>query len=206
MSPQSFSEAWEQFRFELSLIGFLASLAIFLPLVTTVFADSTETKVVSRNVQKAGTVESAPRSSSTVRNQAPAISSDSVIWPMNGVVTAEFGIPHRPWQHRHTGIDISSGHRSGVTPITPYKKGKVSEIVKSYRGLGNYVVVDHGDGFVSVYSHLSRITARKGQEVVPGNVLGYEGNTGATTGPHLHFEIRLNGKHVNPRNHIQGNP
>jgi murein DD-endopeptidase MepM/ murein hydrolase activator NlpD len=207
MNPQSFGEAWEQFRFELSLIGFLASLAILLPLMTAVFADNnSDTRVMSRTVQQTESAEAATNTSNPVRNESPVITSDSVIWPMNGVVTAEFDRPHQPWQHRHTGIDISSGHRAGVTPITPFKKGSVTETVLSNRGLGNYVVIDHGDGLVSLYAHLSRITVRKGQAVVPGNVIGYEGNTGVTTGPHLHFEVILNGKNVNPRNYIRGNP
>jgi murein DD-endopeptidase MepM/ murein hydrolase activator NlpD len=127
-------------------------------------------------------------------------------WPMHGRVTTEFGVPHWPYQRTHTGMDISSGQASGVTPIKPFRPGRVTEAAYSRRGLGNHVVVDHGNGVTSVYSHLKTISVRAGQEVNKSTTLGYEGSTGVSTGTHLHFEIRVNGQAANPRLFISGQP
>lgn len=127
-------------------------------------------------------------------------------WPMHGAVTLEFGVPHWPYQPTHTGIDISARQGIGVTSVKPFKPGVVKQTVHSKVGLGNHVVVDHGGGITSVYAHLSSISVKVGQEVDKGTVLGNEGSTGASTGSHLHFEIRVNGQPVNPRQFISGQP
>lgn len=127
-------------------------------------------------------------------------------WPIHGDITTLFGVPHWPYQPTHTGIDISSGRSSGVTPVKPFKPGKVVDTVRSYSGLGNHVVVDHGGGVTSVYAHLSSMAVQIGQDIDKATVLGYEGSTGASTGTHLHFEIRLNGQSVDPRQYISGQP
>ncbi|HSX32702.1 MAG TPA: M23 family metallopeptidase, partial [Candidatus Saccharimonadales bacterium] len=87
------------------------------------------------------------------------------IWPIHGAVTTQFGVPHWPYQPTHTGIDISDGRPSGVTPIVPFRPGKVIEAVHSSVSLGNHVVVDHGDGITSVYGHMYSIKVQVGQEV-----------------------------------------
>lgn len=127
-------------------------------------------------------------------------------WPMHGRVTTLFGVPHWPYQPTHTGIDISDGNRSGTTPIRPFRPGTVVEVIHSYQGLGNHVVVDHGGGVTSVYAHLSSMTASVGQQVDKNAVIGYEGSTGASTGAHLHFEVRVNGQPVNPYQYVPGQP
>lgn len=127
-------------------------------------------------------------------------------WPIRGEITTLFGVPHWPWQPVHTGIDISDGWVSGVTPVKPYKPGKVIATVYSYSGLGNHVIVDHGSGLTSVYAHLHSISVSEGQTVDKNTSLGTEGSTGASTGTHLHFEIRINGQPVNPLDYISGRP
>jgi len=127
-------------------------------------------------------------------------------WPMHGVITTEFGVAHWPYQATHTGIDISDARAPGVTPVKPFRPGKVIDVVHSSYGLGNYVVVDHGNGVTSVYAHLNSISVRTGQEVNMRTTLGLEGSTGASTGTHLHFEIRVNGQATNPRQFIAGLP
>ena len=122
----------------------------------------------------------------------------AAVWPIHGEITTLFGVPHWPYQPTHTGIDISDGRPSGVTPIRPFRPGVVTEVVKSYRGLGNYVSVDHGEGVKSVYAHLSSITVQAGQTLSTDTTLGFEGSTGASTGTHLHFEIWVNGQVQNP--------
>ena len=128
------------------------------------------------------------------------------IWPINGRVTAEFGVPHWPYQPTHTGIDISSGQPAGVTPVKAFRPGTVAETTHTNRGLGNHVIVDHGSGVTSVYAHLDSIAVQEGQKVDTNTTLGIEGTTGLSTGPHLHFEIRVHGQTTDPRQFINGNP
>lgn len=128
------------------------------------------------------------------------------VWPMKGRITAEFGERHRPYQQTHTGMDISNGQPSGTTPINPFRPGRVIKTVHSRQGLGNHVIVDHGSGVTSVYAHLSSIAVSDGQEVNIDTTLGFVGSTGMSTGPHLHFEIRVNGQAANPKQFIGGNP
>lgn len=128
------------------------------------------------------------------------------IWPINGRVTTNFGVPHRPYQSIHTGMDISSGKHSGINPIKPFRSGKVIEVIKSKRGYGNHVLIDHGNGVISVYAHLYSMKVNVGQEVDINSVIGYEGSTGMSTGTHLHFEVRVNGKAANPRKFIANQP
>lgn len=132
--------------------------------------------------------------------------SQRVVWPMHGAVTTLFGVPEPPYQPIHTGIDISDGAAPGVTPIHPFKAGIVTATIYSYSGLGNHVIVDHGSGLTSVYAHLDSIAVKKGQKVTTTSTVGREGTTGVSTGVHLHFEIRVNGTPVDPRNYISGHP
>lgn len=142
----------------------------------------------------------------TAINNPMAADDNQAAWPIRGQITTRYGVPHWPYQPIHTGIDISDGQRPGVTPIRPFKPGIVTEVVYSNTGLGNYVVVDHGEGLTSVYAHLHTITVQTGQRASKDTQLGTEGSTGASTGTHLHFEIRLNGRVTDPHQHIGGHP
>ncbi len=133
----------------------------------------------------------------------PATAASSALaWPIHGTITTLFGVPHWPYQATHTGIDISDGYRSGVTPIRPIKPGTVIEVVHSNVSLGNHVVVDHGNGMTSTYGHMYSTAVAVGQIVDQNSTLGLEGSTGASTGPHVHLEIRINGTLVNPLNYL----
>ena len=120
------------------------------------------------------------------------VSGAGLMWPVGGSVTSEFG---SRWGRLHAGIDISA--RTG-TPIRAAKAGEVI-MAGSQGGYGNVVIVDHGGGLTTLYAHQSRIAARDGQQVAQGEVLGYVGSTGHSTGPHLHFETRIGGNPQNPR-------
>jgi murein DD-endopeptidase MepM/ murein hydrolase activator NlpD len=138
---------------------------------------------------------------------APAPSTNAnVQWPLHGAITTLFGVPEPPYQAIHTGLDISDGRYSGATPVKPFKPGRVAQVIPSRVGLGNHVVIDHGGGLTSVYGHLYSISVQEGQTVDNNTVIGYEGSTGASTGTHLHFEIRINGQPVNPLLYIPGRP
>ena len=123
------------------------------------------------------------------------------IWPVKGWVTSEFGYRVDPFtgrQELHEGLDIAA--RLG-TPVVAPADGIV--IYARYeRSFGNTIIIDHGYGFSTLYGHLSEIYVRPGDRVKRGQVIGAVGNTGRSTGPHLHYEVRKNGVPVDPRDYI----
>lgn len=119
------------------------------------------------------------------------------IWPVNGPVTSAFGMRWHPvlgGYRMHTGIDIGVGY--GV----PIRASADGIVIYSgwYGGYGNVVIIDHGSGLSTLYAHCSATYVSYEQRVVQGQVVGAVGATGYATGPHLHFEIRVNGVPVNP--------
>jgi murein DD-endopeptidase MepM/ murein hydrolase activator NlpD len=117
------------------------------------------------------------------------------IWPVNGTLTSPFGYR---WGRMHEGIDISVPEG---TPVRAAKAGTV--VIAAYTGgYGNYTCVDHGGGLSSCYAHQSSYAVSPGDSVSQGEVIGYSGNTGSSTGPHLHFEIRVNGGAVDPLGYL----
>jgi septal ring factor EnvC (AmiA/AmiB activator) len=128
-----------------------------------------------------------------------AASSSGYAWPLCAPVTSEYG-PR--WGRMHRGVD--QGASTG-TPIGASKAGTV--IFAGWQGgYGNLTLIDHGDGVVTAYAHQSRLAAGSGARVSQGQTIGYVGNTGNSTGPHLHFETRVNGNAVNPRQYLPGSP
>lgn len=123
----------------------------------------------------------------------------NVTWPFRGVVTLEFGESHWPFQPYHSGIDIASSNGRVGDPITVFMPGKVIYEGQIFWGFGKHVVIDNGDNISSIYAHLDKINVKKNQEVKPGDVIGTEGSTGWSTGPHLHFQVNVFGIPVNPR-------
>lgn len=117
--------------------------------------------------------------------------------PVGGIVTSPFGVRLSPFtdtQVFHEGLDIES---PAGTPVRAAAGGKV--VRSGYEALyGNLLVVDHGNGFQTLYAHLSERLVHAGELVQKGDVIGKVGDTGRTTGPHLHYEVRVNGLPVNP--------
>ena len=101
----------------------------------------------------------------------------------------------------HGGIDIAGGGIYG-RPVYASRGGTVIAAVWSNSGYGNYVIIDHGDGYASLYGHCSSLAVSTGQTVSKGQHIANVGSTGNSTGPHLHFEIRKNGVKVNPANYL----
>jgi murein DD-endopeptidase MepM/ murein hydrolase activator NlpD len=124
-----------------------------------------------------------------------AVSADGWVWPANGPVTSEFG---RRWGRIHEGIDI--GGPTG-SPIFAARTGTVT-FTGRMGGYGLMTLIDHGGGIVTAYAHQSRIGVSNGQRVAAGERIGSIGCTGSCTGPHLHFEVRVNGTARNPRNYL----
>lgn len=141
---------------------------------------------------------SAPASppSAPISPPARASSSSGFIWPTTGNISSYFG-PSHP-----LGIDIDMWGRGGA-PVYASASGTVTfaggNACCSY---GLYVIVNHGNGFETLYAHLGSIAVYQGQWVEQGQVVGYVGLTGYTTGYHLHFEVRVNGRHANPLNYL----
>ncbi len=121
---------------------------------------------------------------------------EHLIRPCSGVVTSNFGYR---WGRLHAGTDF--GGRTG-DPIYAAASGVVIKVGNFGDGYGKQIMVDHGDGLVTRYAHLSAYSVSLGQEVSGGAVIGQLGSTGNSTGPHLHFETIVNGKAQNPLNRL----
>jgi len=127
----------------------------------------------------------------------PAPSVGGLIMPANGPVTSYFGYRYHPILHFtrfHAGLDIGAGWGS---PIVAAADGQVVGAGWS-GGYGREVQIAHGGGIVSLYGHMSEIVAQPGSFVRAGQLIGYVGSSGLSTGPHLHFEVRQGGNPVNP--------
>lgn len=116
-------------------------------------------------------------------------------WPTEGYITLEFG-ESSLYQPFHTGLDIA-GKRGD--PIQAFMKGKVIYAGEISWGYGKHVILGHGNNITSIYAHLDSVWVKVNDEVSQGQVIGTEGSTGWSTGPHLHFETRVYGIPVNPR-------
>jgi murein DD-endopeptidase MepM/ murein hydrolase activator NlpD len=122
-------------------------------------------------------------------------SSSGLIWPVNGPITSGFGTR---WGRMHEGIDIAVP--SG-TPVHAAASGTV--IYAAWMtGYGNLVVLDHGNGLATAYAHNSSLLVSVGQHVSQGQTISLSGSTGHSTGPHVHFEVRVNGVAVDPLNYL----
>ena len=117
------------------------------------------------------------------------------IWPVHGVLTSTFGWR---WGRMHEGIDLAVA--SG-TPVVAAASGNV--IVAGWMGgYGNLVVIDHGNGIATAYGHNTSVAVSYGQSVAQGQLISYSGSTGHSTGPHVHFEVRVNGSPVDPLGYL----
>jgi murein DD-endopeptidase MepM/ murein hydrolase activator NlpD len=136
------------------------------------------------------------------KNKEKMLASIPAIQPVNNKdlrrVGSHFGMRMDPFykvKKFHEGIDFTA---SVGTEIYATGNGTVAEAGRNQGGYGNQIVIDHGYSYRTVYAHLSRIFVRPGQTVFRGQVIGYVGNTGKSTSPHLHYEVRKNGIAVNP--------
>jgi murein DD-endopeptidase MepM/ murein hydrolase activator NlpD len=122
-------------------------------------------------------------------------------YPVTGPITSPFGWRIHPilrYRKFHTGVDFSVGYG---TPIRASASGTV--IYSTWMGgYGNVIIVDHGDGLSTLYAHQSSVAVGSGAGVSRGQTIGYVGSTGFSTGPHLHFEVRVNGSPVDPMGYL----
>lgn len=123
------------------------------------------------------------------------VSTGNFTWPVPGFTNISCG-----YSSGHKAIDISGGGRTIYgTPIVAADSGKVVTATYHY-SYGNYVMIDHGGGYSTLYAHASSLAVSAGQTVTKGQTIAYVGSTGNSTGPHLHFEVRVNGNRQNPFN------
>ena len=130
-------------------------------------------------------------------------STGTYIWPLPGYSPGSaYGWRMHPIYHEmrfHAGEDI--GAPSG-TPILAADSGMATVIADNGNGYGNYIMINHGGGRVTLYAHMSAFAISNGQSVTQGQVIGYVGSTGNSTGPHLHFEVRVNGATTDPKSYF----
>ena len=118
--------------------------------------------------------------------------------PVTGTISSRYGVSSKIRVSTHTGLDIAA---ATGTPIKVVADGTVT--FAAYNGSYGYLVkVDHGNGVETWYGHTSKMLVKAGQEVKSGDTIALVGSTGNSTGPHLHFEVRINGEHVNPQKYL----
>ena len=139
--------------------------------------------------------------SNHLKEQQTLLNFTPSVWPVRGWISSRFGYRVSPFTGRrelHKGLDIVN--RAG-TPVVVTADGQV--VFAGYKGgYGKMVIIDHGLGKVTKYGHLSKVAVRNGDLLVRGQELGLLGNTGRSTGPHLHYEVVVNGKVVNPVDYL----
>ena len=149
----------------------------------------------AQSASLAARIRSAQSSSSVVPAPTGSASASGFVWPVHGILTSGFGWR---WGRMHEGIDLAVGNG---TPVVAAKAGVV--IVAGWMGgYGNLVVIDHGGGVATAYGHNTSVTVGVGQSVAQGQLIAYSGNTGHSTGPHVHFEVRINGSPVDPMGYL----
>lgn len=131
------------------------------------------------------------------------IKSVPTIWPVNGNVSSEFSFRVDPINSSnafHQGLDIRA---SIGTPVKATASGRVIKAEFNNSGYGNMVVIDHGNGYTTLYAHNSSLNVATGDKVEQGDIIALSGATGRVTGPHVHYEVELNGELQNPRDLIK---
>lgn len=118
--------------------------------------------------------------------------------PISGNITSRYGAREDIRDHTHQGLDIAA--KTG-TPIKAVADGTIT-YSGTMGGYGNLIIIDHGNGITTYYGHCNKLYKKVGTKVSAGDVIAEVGSTGNSTGPHLHFEIRENGKYVNPQKYL----
>lgn len=167
-------------------------------------AQAAQTQTPSTSSSSASGSSSAPESSGSSDGTAPApppapaVTSGGYMWPACGSVTSEYGWR---WGRPHRGLDIDDNLSGRIVAAA---SGTVISAGWNSGGFGNLTLISHSGGVVTAYAHQSSIQVSTGQSVSKGQQIGIIGTTGNSTGTHLHFETRVGGSAVNPRNYLSG--
>lgn len=142
------------------------------------------------------------RASQSQTDRVVTRGSGTMSMPIHAGITSPFGWRRHPIfgvKKFHTGVDLAGPNHTAI------KAADSGNVIYSgwYGGYGRVVIVSHGNGLATLYAHMSKVNASAGQNVSKGDVVGYEGSTGFSTGPHLHFEVRVDGKPNNPLNFVR---
>jgi murein DD-endopeptidase MepM/ murein hydrolase activator NlpD len=158
-------------------------------------ADSLASQSAALAATIAAAQEAAEQAATSSSSAAAPASSGALGWPVAGPVTSGFG---SRWGRMHEGIDI------GVPEGTPVHAAAAGTVIYAgwMTGYGNIVVIDHGNGLSTAYAHNSQLSVGQGASVGKGSVIALSGNTGHSTGPHVHFEVRVNGSPVDPLGYL----
>jgi murein DD-endopeptidase MepM/ murein hydrolase activator NlpD len=135
----------------------------------------------------------------TQRTPDDILVSSAFLPPGIGIITSPFGV--RRWGKVHTGIDVAT---ATGTPVSAFRAGTVKYAGWNPWGYGNLVIIDHGGGMETYYAHNSVIKVEVGESVTKGQMISLSGSTGISTGPHVHFEVRMDGHPINPLTFLRG--
>ncbi len=156
---------------------------------------------VRTNMDATATMRQSPKGLSPLPETTPVPTEDPTLAhgfftePAVGVLTSDFGAR---WGREHTGIDIGADHGADILAAD----GGVVLLSGWVDGYGNYIILDHENGFQTGYAHCNELLVTDGERVSQGQKIAYVGNTGNSTGPHLHFEVKLDGVFQNPLNYV----
>ena len=176
--------------------------------LATYVAPTTAPKPTTKPTETTSPPETVKPTESTTPTQKPEFTEPAAPAAVKWIVPTKYTRMSSPFGYRlhpiqnvwkmHYGVDLSA---PTGTPIVATRSGKVT--TATYQdSAGNYVVINHGDGYSSVYMHMTHYVVSVGEFVTAGQVIGYVGSTGGSTGPHLHFGISYNGTYVNPADYI----
>lgn len=190
------------FKKELQFVALAFLILISLPIIAVIILTRTGINIVSDALVSVEPETQVILIKNPADGSVVAEITKPMAWPVQGVYTLEFG-QSSSYQVFHSGIDIANPQGKVGDPITPFMEGTITYAGEIFWGYGKHVMIDHGDNISSVYAHLDRVQVYKGQEVKIGDTIGTMGSTGWSTGPHLHFEIRVYGVPVNARSVLQ---
>jgi murein DD-endopeptidase MepM/ murein hydrolase activator NlpD len=194
VNPKLIIAFWS-FRKELKYVALTFLIILSLPIIAVVILTNTGINIISDKIATSNIETNNIEIRNPVTGEVVKTISPSISWPTTGVITLEFG-KRSPYQLYHTGLDIAN---IVGTDIIPLYEGTVTYAGEVSWGFGKHIIIDHGDNVSTIYAHLSRIFVYKGQKVKIGDIIGKMGNTGWSTGLHLHFQINIYGIPINPR-------
>jgi len=170
-------------------------------------ADQAQERTVAQQIAREEARLEAERQARIQREmaeRAARLTGGSMLWPVPGFwnISSGYGNRPNPFNRRqtqfHTGVDIAGSGIMGAEVVAAQHGFVISATTGWNGGYGTVIILQHANNYETRYAHLSRMLVREGQEVHAGQVIGLVGSSGNSTGPHLHFEVRRNGNHVNP--------
>lgn len=179
---------------------FFAVICVFILIVKMLPSTPLKNKIKEAATKNTDYIEMFSEIKEVFKNHAAG--TKEFIFPVSGVITSEFGKRTDPItleESEHFGIDIDS-------PMDTKVKAAAKGIVlraESNNYYGKYIMIDHGNGIVSLYGHLNKMSVSTGEVIKKGDIIALSGNSGRTTGPHLHFEIRKENIPVNPLDYLK---